>query len=506
MILAFYTLVLVALAANAPPSIWDPQAREFVIILGVVGAWRYLWGLTHLGRALVYRHLVFPRWRRAAIRLADAHASGVAGTDPHASAIYCVVTSYRIQAETTALVYRSLVAELQRYRRPAVIVASIVELADERFIKRLFLSLGPPPDMRLMLVRRPGTGKRDGLATALRAIARDLPRDDAAVIVMDGDTVLTPGTLDGCLPFLRLMPRVGGITTDEDAVVVGGPVMSSWHRLRFAQRHLLMSSLGLSRRLLTLTGRMSVFRVEVATAPSFIDMVANDSLDHWRLGRIPLLTGEDKSTWLWLLERGWDMLYVPDVRVMTVEHPPSRHFWRASTQLMLRWFGNMLRASGRAIALGPARTGLFVWWCLVDQRLSMWTPLVGPIVATIVAVAYSPVLLYTYLLWVMATRLLQAVSLLTMRDTIGGLWPLLIYYNQVYGALLKTWVLFRLDRQRWTRQNIALQPRLGRWQERARALGSAYVHGLALLALIGSLALLTGALTLPPATTLAKLF
>ena len=39
------------------------------------------------------------------------------GTDPHATAVYCVVTSYRIQAETTALVYRSLLAELERYRR-----------------------------------------------------------------------------------------------------------------------------------------------------------------------------------------------------------------------------------------------------------------------------------------------------------------------------------------------------------------------------------------------------
>jgi glycosyltransferase Alg8 len=506
MILALYTLALLALAANAPPSTWDPQARDFVVILGVVGAWRYLWGFVHLARALTFRHLVFPRWRRAAVRLAEAHAAGVPGADPHAPAVYCVVTSYRIRAETTALVYRALLAELVRYGRPATIVASIVELADERFVKRLFHSLSPPDTVRLMLVRRPGTGKRDGLATALRSVSRDRPRDDAAVIVMDGDTVLTPGTLDSCLPFLRLMPKVGGITSDEDAFVVGGAVMSSWHRLRFAQRHLLMSSLGLSRRLLTLTGRMSVFRAEVATSPSFVAMIADDALDHWRLGRIPLLTGEDKSTWLWLLERGWDMLYVPDARVLTVEHPPSRSFVRASTQLMLRWFGNMLRASGRAIALGPGRTGVFVWWCLVDQRLSMWTPLVGPVVALIAAAAYSPVLLYTYLLWVMATRLVQAISLLTMRDTIGGAWPLLIYYNQIYGALLKTWVLFRLDRQRWTRQNIALRPRLDAGALRLRALGSAYLHGLALLALVSGLALLGGALTLPPAVTLGRLF
>jgi hypothetical protein len=48
---------------------------------------------------------------------------------------------------------------------------------------------------------------------------------------------------------------------------------------------------------------------------------------------------------------------------------------------MRRWFGNMLRASGRAIALGPRQVGLFAWWCLIDQRISMWTPLLLPLSA-----------------------------------------------------------------------------------------------------------------------------
>ena len=70
-----------------------------------------------------------------------------------------------------------------------------------------------------------------------------------------------------------------------------------------------------------------------------------------------LLTGEDKSTWFWLLNADYRMLYLPDVQVTTIEHPPSRWLLPASTQLMLRWFGNMLRISFRAIALGPRRIG-----------------------------------------------------------------------------------------------------------------------------------------------------
>ena len=192
------------------------------------------------------------------------------------------------------------------------------------------------------------------------------------------------------------------------------------------------------------------------------------------------MTGEDKSTWFWLLRRGRAMLYLPDVRVVTIEHPPARWLLPAATQLMLRWFGNMLRTSSRAIALGPRRIGAFTWWCLIDQRISMWTPLIGPIVAVIFVLGKSAVFLYTYLLWVGMTRLVQALLLLTARPRISGLYPPLIYFGQVYGALVKTYVMFRLDRQRWTRQNIALDLAAGTGRARLRRSGSAYLHLLAL--------------------------
>ena len=281
--------------------------------------------------------------------------------------------------------------------------------------------------------------------------------------------------------------------------------MRAWHRLRFAQRHLLMSSLALSGRLITLTGRMSAYQAAVATDPSFIDLIQHDRLDHWRHGRLPLLTGEDKSAAYWLLARNCRTLYVPDVRVLTIEQPPAPDLLRASTALMLRWFGNMLRASGRCLALGPRRVGWFIWWCLLDQRLSMWTPLVGPIAAILLSLAVTPAFLYAYLLWVMATRLVQTLLLLTVRPTISGLYPLLLYYSQLYGALLKTWALFHLDRQRWTRQNIAWAPAQTTGQRWLHTAGSLALHLLALAALTTAVALATGVLGLPKAAALGRL-
>ena len=117
----------------------------------------------------------------------------------------------------------------------------------------------------------------------------------------------------------------------------------------------------------------------------------------------------------------------------------------------------------------------------------------------------TPAFLYAYLLWVMATRLIQSLLLLTVRPTISGLYPPLLYYSQLYGALLKTWVLFRLDRQRWTRQNIGRTPSLTPAQGRWRAAASLGLHLLALATLVAAVALSTGLAPLPTSALLARL-
>ncbi|MGH6914368.1 MAG: glycosyltransferase, partial [Geminicoccales bacterium] len=327
MSLILYMLAFAAFALHAPEVVWQPGTREFVVILGALGVWRYSWGATHLIRSVIYRRVAFPKLRQAADAL---------GEDAQPSHLYIVISSFRTRAETTARVYQAAIAEAMRYGHPTTIVSSIVELADQRLIKHVFLQMSPHPDVRLMFVRRPSMGKRHSMACSLRAISRCRPPPDAAVMLVDGDTLLMPGSLTRSLPFLQLLPDVDGITTDEDCVVAEGPILQAWHRLRFAQRHLLMSSMGLSRRLLVLTGRMSVYRGAVATEPGFIEAVENDYLDHWRLGRFRLLTGEDKSAWFWLLRAGRSMLYLPDVQVITIEHPPSNWLLPASTPLMLR--------------------------------------------------------------------------------------------------------------------------------------------------------------------------
>jgi glycosyltransferase Alg8 len=206
-----YVAVLLGLALNAPAALWNPEHRAFFLVVGALGLWRYAWNLFHLARSAWYRGVTFPRWRRLVDRL-EAVAAGEAGAGGalRVPQVFVVVTSYRIRAETSALVFEAALREAVAYGRPATIVASVVEQGDQRLVKAVFARLTPPPGVRLLLVRARGTGKRDALALALRAIGRLGPEPDAAVILQDGDAVLPPGCLARTLPFFRLMPDLAG--------------------------------------------------------------------------------------------------------------------------------------------------------------------------------------------------------------------------------------------------------------------------------------------------------
>jgi len=455
---AIYTAALVAIACVLPPTALDPESKKFVLLIGALGIWRYSWAGIHFLRSVYYRHVLFPRWRRASLEL-TAEA-----LPPH---IFVLVTSFRIDAESSARVYRAAIREASSCGVRATIVASIVEAADERLIRRLFELLEPSDRVDLRFVRIAGTGKRDALALAFRAIGRMRPPGDSVVAVVDGDSVLPPGGLIDCASLFALRPDMGALTTDEISQVEGegfsAHLYRRWYELRFAQRHLLMGSMGLANRVLTLTGRFSMFRVEIATDPEFIRRVQHDTIDHWRLGRIELLTGDDKSTWFHLLSKGWEMAYVPDVVVLTIERPPAERFFSGASTLMARWFGNMLRTNGRARRIPRRRVGTFVWWALIDQRISMWTSMFGLTAASLGSLYLGPAVLLTYGVWIAFTRLLQTGLLRLVRPSVSIAYPFLLYFNQIYGSIVKIYMIHHLHRQKWTRQGTTRKRLGGDW-------------------------------------------
>lgn len=489
--------LLIVVIDGLPLDVFSPESKGFFFAVGAVGIWRYSWWLIQALRSVWYNRRIFPRLR------AEADAAGEQALPPE---LYVLCTSFRIEPEVSFQVYDALVREVADYGVPTTIFASLSDRTDVDVITHVMEDNAWPENIELRYMFQKGDGKRSAMAEVLRAISRRMPAPGALLVSMDGDIRLEPGTLSRSLSFFSVQEDLGALTTNNSAIVTGGDATKEWYDIRYAQRHLVMSSMSVSRRLLVLTGRYSAFRADLATQPGFIELVENDHVDHWRFGTFKFLSGDDKSTWYWLLKNGWRMLYIPDVHVSGFEELPDRkRFFKSTTDLMRRWYGNMLRTSNRAIALGPRPMGLFTWWSLVDQRLSMWTTLIGPTVAILVTLFIRPSFIFAYALWILFTRGIVTLILAWQHGRYSLLWVPLIYYNQVWGALLKTYVSFRFNRQKWSRQGISAgEPNDPVAVTRQRRMGHV-LHGFAYGVLLYVLILATGVLQPPDRTSLSIL-
>lgn len=471
-----YLSLVVLLALMLPHHVVAAadHAGGTLFILGFLGTWRYTWAAINFTRAAIFIRLVHPRRKARARALFAAR-----GVPCHA---YFLVTTYMVAPKDTIDCYRALFAAAACARDGATIVASVVDGADERLIRALFEA--HPEDLSrtaLVIDRIRSDGKRDALARSLRIIAARAPTRHDIVVFVDGDTCVPLDIVAQAAPMFT-NPRLGALTTDEGIIIERQNLFRDWFVLRFNQRQVMMSSMGLSNRVLTLTGRMSVFRADLATMPEFGNGIAQDYLDHWRLGRVTFLTGDDKSTWFWLLRNGYEMAYLPDVRSWSMETQPRPTFLDSAKTLMVRWFGNMMRTNGRAIRLGPSRIGFFTWWSIIDQRVSAWTTMVGPTSVALAALFQSASIIPIYVAWVMATRYVFCAAISLFRGTWFPIThPPVLYFGQIVGAALKIFVLFRLDKQRWTRQGAASSAERLSLPARVRAMESTLHHVLALV-------------------------
>lgn len=480
-----YTAIVLLLFCLLPHQAFDPHSDLFLLGIGVIAIWRYLWMGAHYLRAYCYINMTFPLWRK--------QLESIEKKEPEK--LYILATFFRIGTVAAARSVHSILAEAQYVSCETMIILSVVEAQDEEMALHIISQYDLPSTLKIHIIKAQGKGKRHGLAQALRVVSHDMPEDSALCIIMDGDTVIPRGITMKCAGFFQSMPRLGACTTDELGIVENTVWMQDWYDLRFAQRHILMSSIALSKRVMTLTGRMSMFRASVVAEQGFIDCIEKDHLSHWRLGHIPMLTGDDKSSLYYLLKEGYEQIYIPDVQTVSMEAPPSSHFIKSTSMLMQRWFGNMLRTNGRVLKLGLSRLPFFVWWSFLDQRLSMWTTFCGPVFAFMLSFRYGIVFLLYYLAWIAFVRGLQSLTLFMARPHISWRYPILLYYNQIYGAFLKIYAVFNLHRQSWTRQKIGSQSEgiLSQWNSASSAL----MHTASLLFMVTAIGFAGSLLILP---------
>jgi glycosyltransferase Alg8 len=457
--------------------------NRMIVLVAAIGLWRYSWWFLNLIRALIYEFITFPKLRQQANAL---YKSG--WKPPH---IYFVIASYKEQKKTTEALLACILHECRSLGVPATLYLS-ADPQDEMVVRQYVRKYVGNTAFQVVAIRQTLPDKRIALGQCLRSLSRHGAIKDAPIILMDGDALMAKGTLEKCVPFFHLNPDLDALTTDEKAIFYGPKWMEEMTELRFAQRHLMMQSHALSKRVLTLTGRLSMFRSQVITAPDFIDRLENDYLDHWLWGRFRFLSGDDKSTWYLLLKNKAEMLYVRDTMVYTVEHISGNGFQR-TLQNLLRWSGNMLRNNGRAIALGPEKVPPYIWWCLIDQRLVIWTSLVSPIVAILLTAKIGWSFLTVYIAWIGLTRIGISLFIFRYAGRINLSFPFLIYLLQISNALIKIYILFRLPRQRWTNRSSSIGIPTGGtlWKKNLMA---GYLTALYSSALILFLSLYTGVL------------
>ncbi|MCK5919169.1 MAG: glycosyltransferase, partial [Cocleimonas sp.] len=249
--------------------------HRMIVLVAAIGIWRYSWWFLNLIRALIYEFITFPRLRKQADKL---YQSG--WKPPH---IYFVIASYKEQKETTEALLECMLRECRHINVPATLYLS-ADPQDEKIVRHYVQQYVGNTKFQVVAIRQTLPDKRIALGQCLRSLSRQGVIKDCPIVLMDGDALMSPGTLQKCIPFLHLNPDLHALTTDEKAIFHGPKWMAEMTELRFAQRHLMMQSHALSKRVLTLTGRLSIFRSQIITAPDFIDRLENDYLDHWLWG------------------------------------------------------------------------------------------------------------------------------------------------------------------------------------------------------------------------------
>jgi glycosyltransferase Alg8 len=434
-------LGLIGLALLRDPDRLAILGASGLIGMGIIGMWRWSWWFFHVLRSRIYLHWVFPRWRRRANKIPVDQLPPVC----------FLVPTYKEKPWITERVFRAIAKEAKSLVKPTTVLVTSSSDEENAAILEVLKSVDPElSSIRLIQMVQTGEGKRKAMADGLRELARlNLP-EDTVVALMDGDSELTEGVLRGCLPFFRMFPKMGALTTDELPIVKGSYTFSEWFHLRMSQRHYQMCSVALSNKVMCLTGRFSLFRAEAALHSAFADQLEVDTLDDWLWGRFKFLSGDDKSTWYWLLKQGYDMIYVPDVIVYSIE-TISGSLVDRGYQNMRRWYGNMLRNSDRAIALGPWKTGFFVWYCFIDQRISYWTSLFTPGLLLLALLQLNWILTGLMVSWILFSRPLMLVIVFFGRQS--HLKPIhfpLLLVGQWISSLIKIWTQMNLAQQKWS--------------------------------------------------------
>lgn len=422
--------------------------NEVIIVLGAFAAWRYGWLLLNFLRAFIYAKFAYPMLKKRISKLDEKIK--------YPKHVYFSIPSYKEEPWVSIETFNSIMNELSLIPSSATIIVSTSGDPQEDSVIYQTCKAHSAFDKVELVFQHQQEGKRIAMGHSMRAIARRYYKKDrdynSVTFFMDGDSYLEKGFFQKLLPHFAIDENLGALTTNEAAFIhTNSNWYKDWFNLKFGQRHTLFQSHSLSKKVLTLTGRLSAYRTDIIVQNRFITRVENDIITTVMHGKFRFLMGDDKTTWFNLLEAGWNMRYLPDVLCYSLESRDA-DFLDLSRSLPYRWYGNTLRNSNRALALGPKRVkSFFIWWAILDQRISMWTSLVGISGAVILGLFEAYYYFLFYLVWVVYVRVFQ-MSIIAYNGHPVSLRTIpLMLYTQWLGSFVKIKALFHLSDQKWSK-------------------------------------------------------
>jgi len=111
----------------------------------------------------------------------------------------------------------------------------------------------------------------------------------------------------------------------------------------------------------------------------------------------------------------------------------------------------------------------------------------------LLSIVIHPAFMLFYFVWILGSRFVTAVIVGMRNDRFSMLWPVLMYYNQMVGSSIKTYVLFRLNQQGWTRQDVGDNKDRDRFQDMV----SMVLHVTTLAGFVLVVSFFTGLLNMP---------
>jgi glycosyltransferase Alg8 len=97
-----------------------------------------------------------------------------------------------------------------------------------------------------------------------------------------------------------------------------------------------------------------------------------------------------------------------------------------------------------------------MWYMIRDQRITMWTGLYGLLAAILGEIKWGGGIIFAYFWWILFTRFIIILYYAMQRGYYYMSWPFFLYFNQIYGSLVKIYITSHLYRQKWTRQKTIL--------------------------------------------------